>query len=352
MLSFGPVHTDFDFESRGKRSGVIDLSFSDDVHAFSTIRIPVGIICGDAGPTILLTAGSHGDEYEGQVILQRLMQELNPQDLQGRIILLPALNLPAVQARTRVSPLDQGNMNRCFGKDAKEGPTAAIAAFVKTQILPMADVVLDYHSGGSASAYVDCGFICIGPNAALNSANVELAKVFGAPFTMVDQIDGNGGDFDTAAHVQGCRFLACELGGSGRFSPTSFDVGWQATLRVLAHLKITVAASEPAATRLIDIGAHSRFFTAAHHGLVQMHVRVGASVQDGTHLATLFDLHNFGTILAEFHADRAGVIAITLRSPLVSPGDHLCLLSEDVTAKAVLQMQPSKDGMHGMSGAI
>ena len=161
--------------------------------------------------------------------------------------------------------------------------------------------------------------------------------MFGAPFTVVCPIDGTGGDCDTAAHRGGRRFLACELGGMGRFSQASFDVGWQGTLRVFAHFNITGADTEPTATQLIDIGASSRFFTAEQHGLVQMHVRIGDAVQDGTLLGTLFDLHRFGTILAEFYADRTGVIAILRRNPVVRPGDHLCLLSEEVNAEAILQ---------------
>jgi len=336
-LIFGPVHTSFDFNSPGKRSGFIDLTYSDNVHAFSAIRTPVGVICGGTGPTLLMSAGSHGDEYEGQVILHRLMQELSEDNLQGRIILLPALNLPAVQACARVSPLDHGNMNRSFHCDAKDGPTAAIAAFVKAHLLPMADVVLDFHSGGTLTEFADCGFLCIGPNNALNQENLALAKVFGAPFTMVCRIDGTGADFDTAAHLQGTRFLACELGGMGRFSKDSFDIGWQATLRVLAHLKLVGAASKASATRMIDFDVHSHFFTAAHHGLVQMHVGVSQTVEAGTHLATLFDLHNFGKVFAEFHGDRSGIISVVRRNPVVSPGDYLCLLSEELTSDALVR---------------
>ena len=90
MLSLGSVQTDFDFDSLGKRSGFIELTHSDNDHAFSTIRLPVGVINGGNGPTVLLSAGNHGDEYEGQVILHRLMQEFSAEDVQGRIILLPA----------------------------------------------------------------------------------------------------------------------------------------------------------------------------------------------------------------------------------------------------------------------
>lgn len=336
MRTHGPVHSEFDFDSPGKRAGFMDLTHSDNANAFGAIRVPVGVICGGAGPTVVLSAGNHGDEYEGQVILHRLMQTFDARDVQGRIILMPALNLPAVTDRARVSPLDQGNMNRSFTCHAVNGPTASIAAFVTAHLIPMADVILDFHSGGTLTKYVDCGFLCLGPNDVMNRENFALAQVFGAPFTMVCQIDGAGGSFDTAAHLQNTRFLSCELGGMGRFSRSSFDIGWQALMRVLGHFGLTDTPLKAPVTRFIDIALASRFSTAAHHGLAQMHVSVGATVERGAHLATLYDIHNFGEIRAEFHADRAGVVAIVRRNPLVTPGDHLCLVSEEIDAANVI----------------
>ena len=181
MLTFGPVRSSFDFDSRGKRSGTIALEHSDNRLAFSSVCVPVGVICGAPGPTVLLTAGNHGDEYEGQVILQHLMQAFSPEDLTGRLIMLPALNTPAVLDRSRVSPLDKGNMNRSFPGSANAGPTGAMAGFVDKHLIARADVILDFHSGGSATQYVDCGFLCVGPDAALNRANLGTGTGFRRP---------------------------------------------------------------------------------------------------------------------------------------------------------------------------
>ena len=59
-------------------------------------------------------AGNHGDEYEGQVTMVRLIQDLEASDIKGRVIIMPAANLPAAMNGTRVSPLDAGNLNRAF----------------------------------------------------------------------------------------------------------------------------------------------------------------------------------------------------------------------------------------------
>ena len=52
-------------------------------------------------------AGNHGDEYEGQIALAKLIRELEPEQVQGRVIILPAANLPAAMAGARVSPIDE-----------------------------------------------------------------------------------------------------------------------------------------------------------------------------------------------------------------------------------------------------
>ncbi|MFC3219430.1 succinylglutamate desuccinylase/aspartoacylase family protein [Tianweitania populi] len=91
--------------------------------------------------------------------LARLGREIDPKDVSGRIIILPSLNLPAVAAGRRVSPLDDGNMNRSFPGDPKGGSTAMIAHYVSSVLLRLADVVVDLHAGGRSSYYLPCALI-------------------------------------------------------------------------------------------------------------------------------------------------------------------------------------------------
>ncbi|MGB3313040.1 MAG: succinylglutamate desuccinylase/aspartoacylase family protein [Albidovulum sp.] len=336
MLSFGPVRTDMDFDSPGKRAGFVDVAHSDNRLAFSSIRLPVGVIRGGAGPTVLLTAGNHGDEYEGQAILHRLMQGLAPEDVPGRLILLPALNLPAVLDRARVSPLDGGNMNRAFPGAADAGPTSAIAGFVDRHLIPISDAILDFHSGGTATEYVDCGFLGLGDNHDLNHQCLQLADWFGAPFTMLCPLDGSGGDFDTAAHRQGVPFLSCELGGMGRYSPASFRIGWNGCLRVLRALGCLgpeAGGDVPAApvTRFIDIGPGGVHLTSDRHGLAEIDLVTGQGVVAGDTIGRIHDLHCFGTAPAPLICPRDGILAVRRHNPVVAPGDHLCLITEEVS---------------------
>jgi predicted deacylase len=127
MLTIDGINCTLDFERDGKQFGNIEAGFSDNRHAFAKIPVPVVCIKKGSGPTLLLCAGNHGDGYEGQVILRRLIHRLAADNVQGRLILLPALNHPAMLDDARVSPLDQGNMNRSFPGIEGGPPTAATA---------------------------------------------------------------------------------------------------------------------------------------------------------------------------------------------------------------------------------
>ena len=72
------IWTDIDYEKEGKQVGWLALPHSVTRSAYGTLRIPAACIKNGSGPTILLMAGNHGDEYEGQIALSRFIREVEP----------------------------------------------------------------------------------------------------------------------------------------------------------------------------------------------------------------------------------------------------------------------------------
>src|SRR4051794_192821 len=103
------IWTEINYDKNGKQVGVLHLPYSVTRSGYGMIDIPIAVIKKGEGPSVLLMAGNHGDEYEGQVTLSRLIHELEDSDVSGRVIVMPAVNLPAAMAGVRVSPLDAGN---------------------------------------------------------------------------------------------------------------------------------------------------------------------------------------------------------------------------------------------------
>ena len=146
------IWTDIDFEKPGKQVGWVNLPHSVTRSAYGMIAIPIAVIRNGTGPTAFLMAGNHGDEYEGQIALCKLIRAIDPARVQGRVIVMPAANLPAAMAGARVSPIDGGNLNRSFPGDPERGVTQEIAHYIDSAIFPMADLFADLHSGGSSLA--------------------------------------------------------------------------------------------------------------------------------------------------------------------------------------------------------
>ena len=175
MSESNPIACNLDLDAPGKRAGTLDLVHSDNQHANGVIPVPIAVINNGPGPTALVTAGNHGDEYEGQVIVRDLFHTLDFRDITGRLILMPALNYLAMLDNHRVSPLDGGNMNRSFPGDPSGGPTAVIAHYLDTVLFPLCDGGIDLHSGGRQAHYVNCAFVCLADDAALSATNMATA---------------------------------------------------------------------------------------------------------------------------------------------------------------------------------
>ena len=45
------------------------------------------------GPTLALVAGAHGTEYASIIALEKLIQELNPAEISGTVIIVPLVNI-------------------------------------------------------------------------------------------------------------------------------------------------------------------------------------------------------------------------------------------------------------------
>lgn len=277
-------------EGPGRRIGVLAVPFSDDAHAYGVIPVPIAILAGAPGPTVLLAAGVHGDEYEGQIVLRHLIHSLDPTKLSGRLIILPALNLPAIRAARRTSPVDGANMNRAFPGDPDGGPTAQIAFYVETILLPQCQAALDLHSGGTASDYLPCAYLYAGgPMAAQKAA---LAHAFGAPLAVVVGKTAETRSLSAACERQRVPMIACELGGGGFVSKGALGVAEAGVSAALRHLGML--PPEPGdpdrRTRAVSVPDRNHFLMCPGSGLFEPSAALGDHVEAGAPAGWLHDL--------------------------------------------------------------
>jgi predicted deacylase len=330
------IGTPVDFDADGKQCEWLRLPFSSDLSAYGFVPIPIVCIKNGDGPTALLIAGNHGDEYEGQVALGKLARETGVHEIQGRLIILPALNFPAVEAGRRVSPLDEGNLNRMFPGDAAGSPTQMIAHYVSDVLLPLADLVIDLHSGGRSLHYLPCALVRPGKTDAETAELIELVNAFGAPITSISDGSGGGGatTLSAVAHELGIPMLTTELGGGATLSCEGLHLAEQGLARVLRHYGFLPRTSVEAGsgTRLMKVDGTDAFTYATHKGIFEPAAEIGETVAAGQPAGAVHPIDWPLRPAEPVHFRQSGMVACRRAPSLTLPGDCLFKLMVDADA--------------------
>jgi len=231
--------TPFDFDAPGKHCDFIRLPHSVHRSAYGWLPLPIVCITNGDGPTVLVMAGTHGDEYEGQVTVARLAQSLEAEDITGRVILLPMANYPAAKAGLRTSPIDELNLNRVYPGDPNGSPTMMIAHYIETVLMDLADYALDLHSGGSSLHYLPSAVAGFDEDEERTRRIQELMQVFGAPYGFFfPGGHAGGGSGNDGAVRRNALFLGTEMGGSGTVTPNCLEICFNGVARVLHNIGV------------------------------------------------------------------------------------------------------------------
>ncbi len=324
------IWTTLDYGREGKQVGYLHLPHSVTRSAYGTIAIPAAVLRNGDGPPALFMAGNHGDEYEGQVALCNLIRELTPERIRGRVIMLPAANLPAAMAGTRTSPIDEGNLNRSFPGDPDGSPTRAIAHYIDSVLFPMADLFHDLHSGGGSLAYVQFASTHAGESAEVHERGLAALRAFAAPVSLVWRAGSDPRFSPHAAMRRGVPALGGEFGGGGTLSPRGLAMVEDGLERLLRHMGILPGALEPRPTRMMEVPSREHFVYSPGSGVLEPRVGLGDAVRAGDACARVHFVDDPARppLEARFAAD--GVVVCQRHPARVERGDCIAHTAVDV----------------------
>ncbi len=321
-----PITASVDFERDGVQHGHLKLPHSRDDSAWGAIMIPITVVKRGEGPTVLLTGGNHGDEYEGPVALFDLARTLGADGVSGRVIILPAMNYPAFRAGRRTSPVDQGNLNRLFPGRPDGTITQKIADYVQRHLLPLADVVADIHSGGRTLEFVPFAAAHRLPDTAQEARCVQAVMAFNAPYSMMLRELDAVGMLDTAAEEMGKIFLSTELGGGGTARAETIRIAKRGVRNLLIHAGVLKGQADRGPTAFLDMPDGDCYIGSLSSGLVEFVLDLGAQVRRGDLVARVHDVERTGGAVAEYRAARSGILAGRHFPGLVQTGDTLAVI--------------------------
>ncbi len=290
------VITDIDFSVQGKQIGHIFIDNPSNSSWFGKTCIPIARIANGSSPSLLLCAGVHGDEYEGQIALRNLVNELDPHDIKGQLVIIPSLNLPAVLAGTRFSPIDNINLNASFPGNAAGSAISMLADWVETTLLPEMDYLIDLHSGGKSSQFLSYTGLQITGDRKMDLAAIDMLDAFDAPRSIVWK-GNNQQMLVSAAARQGVPALFGEFGGGGSVSPKGIQIirkGIDGVMHKIG-MRDNLSPSAINATVYLEILGQNHHIFAPKAGLFEPFCQVGDQLNAGASLGQVHPITEITT---------------------------------------------------------
>jgi N-alpha-acetyl-L-2,4-diaminobutyrate deacetylase len=327
-----PISATVDFDADGVQHGFLRLPYSRDDSAWGSVMIPIAVVRNGRGPTALLTGGNHGDEYEGPLSLFDLANRLKPEVVAGRVIVVPAMNYPAFRAGTRTSPIDRGNLNRAFPGRPDGTVTEKIADYFQRVLLPLADVVLDFHSGGRTLDFLPFAAAHRLDDKRQEQRCFAAVKAFGAPYAMAMREIDAAGMYDTAAESLGRVFVTTELGGGGTSTPRTLAIARRGIDNFLVHAGILKGEMQAAETTWLDMPSGDCFVFSEDDGVLEPLADLGDPVARGQPVARVYPAGRTGVSPTEYRAAMDGLLAARHFPGLVKTGDCIAVVACPVSA--------------------
>jgi uncharacterized protein len=183
------------------------------------LSIPVVVVNGvEDGPVLWIDGAIHGDEPEGPLSIQMLLQRVDPERLRGALVCVPVVNVAAFEAQQRGDPADgfTYDMNRIYPGKPDGYPSERVAHAHHRAMIEVADLELSIHSGGAHSYLAQALFYGhAGPS-------LELAQAMGPGWDLFLRSMSTSGSPMAAMANAGRAALTVELGGLCSTLPEDF----------------------------------------------------------------------------------------------------------------------------------
>ena len=301
--------------------------------------VPMTVINGLRGPAtanVVVFGGTHGNEYEGQVAVKRLCQDLTPEEMSGRVILIPQLSESACVANLRESPLDRVNMNRAFPGNPRGTISCRISDFVKTRIFPQVQVVLDIHSGGNEAIFPLCTSFHPIRDPAQRAEIAKVAQLFDTPLILLYSNQMASGLLTDEAEAMGKITIGGEFGFAESINRKGALHAYEGIKNVLRHYGVLegdiarIDPNRPRPPRFVQAVNLEDYIPCPRNGVWEPTIDVGVDVTEGELLGRLHNFSDHTSPSLEVRAHRSGVLSMLYFGAVCRKGSTLYVISQEV----------------------
>lgn len=279
------------------------------------------------GPHLLITAGVHGDEYEPMACVRRLIHELHPDALHGKVTLVPCVNEPSFARgeRTADDGLDLARI--CPGNP--DGSITMQIADALSKLIREADYYIDLHTGGRRYDILSMvGYGLVEDEAVLNKQR-QMARAFNMPIIWGTTSKLNGRSLSVARDAKVPAIYA-EWGGPSPMAPEAVEEYTLGCLGVMVELGMLDRPMPDSITEFVieDDGESSGHLQINNPtpvaGFWQSAVQLGQMVDEGQLLGTVTD--HLGQNITEVRSNSAGMVLVLRALHQIDEGEMTAVI--------------------------
>ncbi len=297
------------------------------------LRLPVHVVTGNrAGPVTLVACASHGEELWSAEFCRRLHGFLvrDGHDFSGTMLLAPVLNPHSFESGTRNTPIDLHNLNRVFpGSElGKNWFSDVLAKVIADKILAKADILFDYHGGGS-DTIIHYHYTADPNRSARHSTIHDVARASGA--AVLWEQDESRGTLSNCGDALGKLCFVPEIGGGGLILDEGyFEKAYQDLLNMLRVVEVVKGKPDLSRARIVVKKGSS--LRPKHGGTFEPVCGaeiIGTSVRKGTVLGRVVSPYSFEVldeIVAPF--DKTEIMQVRNRISKVHPGEYAYIIGD------------------------
>ena len=261
-------------------------------------RVPVILVRGiNKGPVLCLTAALHGDEVNGISTIFKLIDEIDPQKLNGTLALVPISNVPGYLMNQRYFS-DNVDLNRIMPGKPKGSNSNIYAHYFISKIVKKFNYLLDLHTashGRVNSLYL---------RADLDNKECRTLAYLQNPQIIVKKYDEEG-TLRAWANDHKIPAITIEIGNSNAFQHGLIDETLIGITNTMKYLEMIDGEVEDHVTQAY-ICDRSYWINSNQGGIVDVFPSLAAEVKKGEIIAKVFDV--FGQVKEEIIANRSGVV--------------------------------------------
>ncbi|WP_428266066.1 succinylglutamate desuccinylase/aspartoacylase family protein [Haliangium sp.] len=274
------------------------------------VCLPVMIARGPTpGPVLGVTAAIHGNEVNGIRVVHKLFRAIEPESLQGTLIGVPIVSVPAYLEHTRT--FREGfDLNRLMPGKPEGNVGQVYAHRLRARVITRFTHLVDLHTashGRSNALYV---------RADLDHQETATLAGLISPEIIVHNEAGDG-TLRGMAMEQGIAAITVEVGNPLRFQRRLITGSFDGVLRVMAHLGM-IDEAPPMPGEAPVVCARSRWTYAQHGGLLEVFVSPADEVEAGQALARVTSV--FGDEIAVYRAAERAVVVGISTNPICETG--------------------------------